>query len=39
MTGVHELVWGLSFLSFYFLYPSTFNILEVSSECLVVGSR
>lgn len=29
MTGVHELVWGLNFLSFYFLYPSTFNILEV----------
>ena len=27
--GVHSAVWGLSFLSFYFLYPSTFNILEV----------
>ena len=27
--GVHELVWGLSFVSFFFLYPSTFNILEV----------
>ncbi len=29
MPGIHELVWGLSFISFYFLYPSTFNILEV----------
>jgi uncharacterized membrane protein len=27
--GVHELVWVLNFISFYFLYPSTFNILEV----------
>jgi uncharacterized membrane protein len=26
---VHELVWGLSFVSFFFLYPSTFNLLEV----------
>lgn len=31
MTGVHEAVWGLSFISFYFLYPSTFNILEVAA--------
>lgn len=30
VTGVHELVWALSFVSFYFLYPSTFNILEAS---------
>lgn len=29
--GVHELVWILSFISFYFLYPSTFNILEVGA--------
>jgi uncharacterized membrane protein len=29
VTGVHELCWLLSFVSFYFLYPSTFNILEV----------
>ncbi len=29
MSGVHELVWLLNFVSFYFLYPSTFNILEV----------
>ncbi|GAB4819560.1 hypothetical protein N2152v2_006606 [Parachlorella kessleri] len=28
---VHEAVWGLSFLSFFFLYPSTFNILEVAA--------
>lgn len=28
---VHEAVWGLSFISFYFLYPSTFNILEVAA--------
>ncbi len=27
--GVHELVWVLYFISFWFLYPSTFNILEV----------
>lgn len=29
--GVHELVWALSFLSFFFLYPSTFNLLEVAA--------
>lgn len=29
--GVHELVWILSLLSFYFLYPSTFNLLEVAA--------
>jgi zeta-carotene isomerase len=29
---VHELVWGLNFVSFFFLYPSTFNLLEV--RCL-----
>ena len=29
--GVHEAVWALSFISFYFLYPSTFNILEVAA--------
>ena len=27
--AVHELVWVLNFISFFFLYPSTFNILEV----------
>ena len=26
---VHELVWVLNFVSFFFLYPSTFNLLEV----------
>lgn len=27
--GVHAAVWLVNFISFYFLYPSTFNILEV----------
>lgn len=31
VTGVHEGVWLLNFISFYFLYPSTFNILEVAA--------
>lgn len=26
---VHEFVWILNFVSFFFLYPSTFNLLEV----------
>ena len=29
--GVHSLVWMLSFASFFFLYPSTFNLLEVAA--------
>lgn len=29
--GVHELVWVVSFVSFFFLYPSTFNLLEVAA--------
>lgn len=29
--GVHDAVWILNFISFYFLYPSTFNILEVAA--------
>jgi len=29
--GMHSLVWALSFISFFFLYPSTFNILEVAA--------
>lgn len=29
--GVKALVWGLSALSFYFLYPATFNLLEVAA--------
>lgn len=31
LPGVHEAVWISSFISFYFLYPSTFNILEVAA--------
>ena len=29
---VHELVYALNFVSFFFLYPSTFNLLEVGSH-------
>lgn len=29
--GVHELVWVSNFISFFFLYPSTFNLLEVAA--------
>ncbi|KAG0455260.1 hypothetical protein HPP92_024552 [Vanilla planifolia] len=29
--GVHEFVWLSSFISFFFLYPSTFNLLEVAA--------
>lgn len=29
--GMHELVWTLSLVSFFFLYPSTFNLLEVAA--------
>ncbi|CAA6659891.1 unnamed protein product [Spirodela intermedia] len=29
--GIHELVWVASFVSFFFLYPSTFNLLEVAA--------
>ncbi len=29
---VHALVWLLNFVSFFFLYPSTFNILEVRRD-------
>ncbi|CAK0786636.1 hypothetical protein CVIRNUC_009850 [Coccomyxa viridis] len=28
---VHETVWILNFISFFFLYPSTFNLLEVAA--------
>ena len=31
---VHELVWLLNFVSFYFLYPSTFNLLEVRNPAI-----
>jgi len=29
--GVHEAVWVSSLVSFFFLYPSTFNLLEVAA--------
>ncbi|GJD10738.1 15-cis-zeta-carotene isomerase, chloroplastic [Galdieria sulphuraria] len=29
--GIHELVWLLSFISFYFLYPGTFRLLEIAA--------
>ncbi|KAI5079901.1 hypothetical protein GOP47_0005380 [Adiantum capillus-veneris] len=29
--GMHEFVWVMSFISFFFLYPSTFNLLEVAA--------
>ncbi|KAB1210486.1 15-cis-zeta-carotene isomerase, chloroplastic [Morella rubra] len=29
--GVHQFVWLSSFISFFFLYPSTFNLLEVAA--------
>lgn len=28
---VHQLVWLSNFISFFFLYPSTFNLLEVAA--------
>ncbi|KAJ3671912.1 hypothetical protein LUZ60_007991 [Juncus effusus] len=31
ISGVHEIVWILNFVSFFFLYPSTFNLLEVAA--------
>ena len=31
---VHEAVWALNFVSFFFLYPSTFNLLEVRALAL-----
>ncbi|XP_008810630.2 15-cis-zeta-carotene isomerase, chloroplastic [Phoenix dactylifera] len=31
VSGIHELVWVSSFISFFFLYPSTFNLLEVAA--------
>ena len=27
--GIHDLIFALNFVSFFFLYPSTFNLLEV----------
>lgn len=31
VSGIHQLVWTSSFISFIFLYPSTFNLLEVAA--------
>lgn len=31
ITGIHELIWVSNFISFFFLYPSTFNLLEVAA--------
>ncbi|KAL3321525.1 hypothetical protein AABB24_039246 [Solanum stoloniferum] len=31
VAGIHELVWISNFISFFFLYPSTFNLLEVAA--------
>ncbi|WMV56691.1 hypothetical protein MTR67_050076 [Solanum verrucosum] len=31
IAGIHELVWISNFISFFFLYPSTFNLLEVAA--------
>lgn len=31
VTGVKEIVWILSFISFIFLYPATFNLLEIAA--------
>ncbi|KAG2267878.1 hypothetical protein Bca52824_062433 [Brassica carinata] len=30
-SGVHEAIWVANFVSFFFLYPSTFNLLEVAA--------
>jgi uncharacterized membrane protein len=29
--GIRSLIWGLSALSFFFLYPATFNLLEIAA--------
>lgn len=31
LPGLHELIWLSNFISFFFLYPSTFNLLEVAA--------
>jgi uncharacterized membrane protein len=31
MTGIQAVVWGLSAISFLFLYPATFNLLEIAA--------
>lgn len=39
MPGVHELVWIVTFISFFFLYPSTFNLLEVRATCWCIAPQ
>jgi zeta-carotene isomerase len=29
--GIHQFLWLSNFISFFFLYPSTFNLLEVAA--------
>jgi len=29
--GIHQLLWLSNFISFFFLYPSTFNLLEIAA--------
>lgn len=31
VAGMHQFVWLSNFISFFFLYPSTFNLLEVAA--------
>ncbi|CAL1404361.1 unnamed protein product [Linum trigynum] len=31
VSGLHEVLWLSNFISFFFLYPSTFNLLEVAA--------
>lgn len=31
VAGMHQFVWLSNFVSFFFLYPSTFNLLEVAA--------
>lgn len=31
VSGIKPLVWGLSAISFFFLYPATFNLLEIAA--------
>ena len=35
LPGLHTFVWIVSFASFFFLYPSTFNLLEVCKSNFV----
>lgn len=31
VAGIHQLLWLSNFISFFFLYPSTFNLLEIAA--------